>query len=270
MNSKNIQLQYEGYLNTPHLWDSNIIYGIEQLKLPKLSINSFNSKDILNVRLGKRVEQFVFNQLEQHSKIKILKTNVQIQNGTITVGEIDCLLINNHTPVHLEIIYKFYLYDPSVGNDELDHWIGPNRKDSLVSKLTKLKDKQLPILFNSHTKKIFKNLKYKADNFQQKVLFKAQLFVPLNLQNNSFDEINNHCIYGFYIHCNQLEQFDNCKFHIPSKINWLLEVKTQTNWINHKAFKLQIEKYMELKTAPLCWLKQPNGSLHKFFTVWWK
>ncbi|WP_111708063.1 DUF1853 family protein [Lutibacter citreus] len=269
MNSKNIQLQYEGYFNTPLLWKSINIFGIEQLQLPEIPLNIFNYKQIPNTRLGKRVEQFVFNHLEQIPYIEILKTNIQIQNKTITVGEIDCLLLKNNAPIHLEIVYKFYLYDPKVGNNELDHWIGPNRKDSLVTKLTKLKDKQLPILFKKHTNELLNNLNYEAQDFTQKVIFKAQLFVPLKLKNNSFKEINNDCIYGFYININQLKQFEKCKFYIPSKLNWLLEVQTQTNWINYESFKLQIIKYLEQKTAPLCWLKHPNGTLQKFFTVWW-
>ena len=81
-------------------------------------------------------------------EIKILAENVQIQNEKTTVGEIDCILTTAKKPVHLEIIYKFYLYDKSVGTNELEHWIGPNRRDSLVSKLNKLKDKQLPLLYN--------------------------------------------------------------------------------------------------------------------------
>jgi len=62
------------------------------------------------------------------------------------VGELDCLILRDKKPIHLEVIYKFYLYDASVGDTEIAHFIGPNRKDSLIEKLTKLQEKQLPIL----------------------------------------------------------------------------------------------------------------------------
>ena len=66
--------------------------------------------------------------------------NYQIQNKKTTVGELDFILQKNHSPIHLEVIYKFYLYDDTFGNSEIEHWIGPNRNDNLVKKLTKLKE----------------------------------------------------------------------------------------------------------------------------------
>jgi len=71
------------------------------------------------------------------------RQNLRFQGFTNTPN-----LWENNKPIHLEIIYKFYLYDPSIGLTQLDHWIGPNRRDSLVKKLTKLKQKQLPLLYH--------------------------------------------------------------------------------------------------------------------------
>ena len=62
---------------------------------------------------------------------------VKIIVDKITIGEIDCLIEYLNKYIHLEIVYKFYLYDEHINTGELDHWIGPNRKDSLVFKLNK-------------------------------------------------------------------------------------------------------------------------------------
>ena len=132
-----IQKRYEGFLETPCLWKTNVVSNLIQFE-----INSESDKiDISideNLRLGKYVERLVSFELSQQENISILAENVQIQKDKRTLGELDCLLLKNNKPIHLEIIYKFYVYDESVGNNETDHFIGPNRKDSLIEKLTKL------------------------------------------------------------------------------------------------------------------------------------
>ena len=155
--SKDIQLQYQGYFHTPLLWKSEPLFGLKQLELSNCDETVFNEVISANLRLGKRVERFVSHELKQYDAVKILKENIQVQHKKLTIGEIDCLLKRNDKPIHLEIIYKFYLYDISVGTTELEHWIGPNRNDSLISKLTKLKEKQLPLLYSHHTTPILKS-----------------------------------------------------------------------------------------------------------------
>ncbi|WP_456421160.1 DUF1853 family protein [Lutibacter sp.] len=269
LNSKEIQLQYEGFLQTPLLWKSKEIFGLEQLNLPKKQVTIFEGNIQKNLRLGKRVERFVYNELNQYEAITILKENIQIQDGNTTIGEIDCLLKQWKKPIHLEIVYKFYLYDKTVGSTELEHWIGPNRKDSLVKKLTKLKEKQLPLLFKPQTKPSLEKLKICVNEIKQLVYFKAQLFIPYQQQYSTFKLINNNCINGFYINFQELSQFSECKFYIPTKVNWLQEIKTQVNWVSFKKFKLAIELFIQSKTSPLCWMKQPNGKIYKIFIVWW-
>jgi hypothetical protein len=270
LNTKDIQLQYEGFLNTPVLWKGDNIYNLKQLELNPIPNAGFEGTITKNLRLGKRVERFVSNQLQQYSQISILTENTQIQNGTTTVGEIDFILQISQTPIHLEVIYKFYLYDETVGNSELDHWIGPNKKDSLVEKLTKLKNKQLPLLYNSYTIPLLKKLQLDFSKIEQEVYFKAQLFIPFHMENINFEYINTNCIKGFYIHYDDLEQFKLCKFHIPSKINWLQEIQINLNWLTYEKFSSKVISILNQETSPLCWMKKPNGEVIKFFITWWK
>lgn len=269
LNAKNIQLQYQGYLKTPLLWKGDAVFQLKQLELKKIDTTTFEGSILENIRLGKRVERFVSNELKCYSDITVLAENIQIQNGTTTVGEIDCILKQNHKPIHLEIIYKFYLYDERVGTTELDHWIGPNRRDSLVSKLTKLKEKQLPLLYNSKTKPLLKKLNIQLEDIQQQVCFKAQLFIPFKIKSTSFKLLNKECLQGFYIGFNELEMFTANKFYIPTKANWLQEIQTHTNWLTYHQFLPKVESILKKQSAPLCWMKQPNGEVQKFFVVWW-
>lgn len=269
LNTKDIQLQYQGFLNTPFLWKSDIIFDLKQLELSDIYATTFNDSIAKNLRLGKRVERFSSHLIRQHKEINILAENIQIQNNKTTLGEIDCILERNEQPIHLEIVYKFYLFDPNFGSHELEHWIGPNRNDNLIKKLTKLKEKQLPLLFKPQTKSLLNKFNLEPNKIDQQVYFKAQLFVPLNGKKPSFKLLNSNCTKGFYIKKKELNQFKNCKFFIPSKVNWLQEVQTQTAWLNLNQFSNKLEPVIENKTSPLCWIKHPNGEVQKFFIVWW-
>ena len=267
LTSKNIQLQYQGYLQTPLLWVNSVL-GLKQLELSTKKATVFNETIPNNLRLGKRVERFVSHDLKQHETIDILIENIQIQNKKITIGELDCILKFDKKSIHLEVVYKFYLFDEQVGTTELDHWIGPNRNDSLIDKLTKLKEKQLPLLYNPLTKPILDALNLKVDKLQQFVFFKAQLFIPYQKE-VEFTLLNRECANGFYVHVSEIVQFTDCKFYIPPKIDWLLEVQTQVKWLTYSLFSDEIHQITKKKTSPLCWIKFPNGKIQKFFVIWW-
>ena len=266
--SKNIQLQYEGYLNTPLLWSDRPLLGLEQLQFTKQLTTHFYEDISNSMLLGKRVERFVNAELVQLENIQILLENAQIQNQKVTIGEIDCILKQADIPIHLEIVYKFYLYDASVGSTEIDHWIGPNRKDSLVQKLSKLQDKQLPLLHSTYAKSVLNKVNIDPEHTVQKVLFKAQLFTPFQKQ-VEFNLLNQNCLRGFYIPISKIQQFSTCKFYIPIKVDWLIEVQKYVEWLSFDQFEKRITLLISEKRAPLCWIKFPNGIMQKFFVIWW-
>lgn len=269
LKSKQIQLQYQGYLNTPLLWKEHSLLGLNQLELPEKHIGVFNEMIPDQLRLGKRVERYVHRILQEHDTIEIVIENKQIQDGKITIGEIDSLLKRDGIPIHLEIVYKFYLFDSSVGSSEIEHWIGPNRNDNLVKKLYKLKDKQLPLIRNIHTKPLLNNLHINVENILQRVHFKAQLFKPYITKAIEFKLLNKDCLTGFYIHFSEVQQLSKCKFYIPSKTDWLQDVQSNVNWLTFNPFNELVTVQINEKRAPLCWIKFPNGIIKKFFVVWW-
>ncbi len=263
-----LQKHYQGFLETPSLWQGNSIKNLEQLETSqpsqKIDIQIDN-----NLRLGKYVERLVSFELSQQKDITILAENIQIQKDKLTLGELDCLLLKGGQPIHLEIIYKFYLYDPSVGTTDIEHFIGPNRKDSLIQKLTKLKDKQLPLLYSDACKPHLENLNLKAETITQQVYFKAQLFLPFASQNIELQSLNNDCVYGFYLNSEQLDEFKDCKFYIPTKKDWLVMPHPNVDWINFSQFSEITQDYVTQKYSTLFWLKLKNGNTKKAFLVWW-
>ncbi|WBU89030.1 DUF1853 family protein [Cellulophaga omnivescoria] len=265
---KDIAQQFIGYINTPILWVNNSVYHLKQFELEINDTPKFTDKIPTNLRLGKRVERYVSTEFKFSKNITILAENIQIQNDKLTIGEIDCILTKNNTPYHVEIIYKFYLFDDSVGNTEIEHWIGPNRNDTLLKKLTKLKQKQLPLLYSKHTASTINNLNLNIKEIEQRVFFKAQLFTPYK-RSVKFKDLNKECIKGFYVKHTDLLQFKDCKFYIASKTNWLQDVQTQVNWLKYNEFIFEINTLITAKKSPLCWIKFPNGELQKFFVVWW-
>lgn len=267
--SKDLQLQYEEYLKTPFLWNGKGVFGLQQFSNSIPKTTSYSNKTPQKLRLGKLVERFVSYELQQDSSIEIIVENIQIQQEKITLGELDCILFKNRKPIHLEIIYKFYLYDSTVGNSEIEHWIGPNRRDSLLQKLTKLREKQLPLLYTNECLTYLESLKLIASEIDQQLFFKAQLFVPLKDYGNEFPLVNNECINGFYINLKELNDFNESKFHIPNKHNWLVQPHTNIDWLSFTDFITELQIYLDAEKAPLCWLKKSNGELFKFFAVWW-
>jgi hypothetical protein len=269
LKSKQLQLQYQGYLNTPLLWKGHAVLGLNQLELPEKSAVVFDKFIPDQLRLGKRVERFVHNLLQQHENIEIVAENEQIQNGKITIGEIDSIVKFDTISIHLEIVFKFYLYDPLEGASEIEHWIGPNRNDNLVKKLHKLRDKQLPLISNEHTKPLLNKLQINLEDILPRVHFKAELFEPYNGESAEFKLLNKDCLKGFYIHFSEIQQFSQSKFYIPSKTDWLQDVHPNVNWLKFENFNEMLMMQINKKRAPLCWIKFPNGILKKFFVVWW-
>jgi len=210
----------------------------------------------------------VFNQLEELEDCNILVENIQIQKDKQTLGELDALIELGKKQIHLEIVYKFYLYDETLGGSEIEQWIGPNRNDSLIEKLTKLKDKQLPLLYSSECKSTLEQFDLNHVHFEQYVLFKAQLFVPYQ-QSITCCQLNKNCISGFYLNTLQLHDFNTCEFYIPSKLDWFLEANYAVNWLSFELFKVEAEVFLKQSKSPLIWIKKPEGTLLKSFLVWW-
>jgi len=260
------QQRFLGYLRTPFLWQEELL-GLQQFQSLNHEVN-IKGKIPDSLRLGSYVERLVSYQLHQEKDIHILKENVQIIENKRTQGELDCLLLQKERSVHLEIAYKFYLYDESVGDSFLEHWIGPNRRDSMILKLNKIKEKQFPLLFSKECQTLLNELNLNANDIQQRTFFKAQLYIPYK-QQVTFNLIDESCVCGYYVSNKNMIQFQNCKFYVPRKLDWIIQPHPQVDWMSFEKAIERIEEFHQKQSAPLCWVKQPNGEIIKLFVTWW-
>ena len=266
-NNTNNQHRFIGYLKTKELWDGEL-FDLKQypiIDIGNVKIKLQNKK----LRLGVLVEQFIFVCLKENKNVELLMTNIQIIQDKKTVGELDCLISDKGKLIHLELVYKFYLYDPSIPGNEIEKWIGPNRKDSLKKKLAKLKTKQMPLLSDPKSNEIISDLGYNSEMFDQKVHFKAQLFIPLGLNEQIITEVNKSCIRGLYITLDELQLFKENDFFIPSKLDWLIAPHHDVVWLSYTESKSIIELELNQSRSPLCWMKDSKGNITKLFVVFW-
>ncbi|WP_282042653.1 DUF1853 family protein [Winogradskyella flava] len=269
--NKNISYHYmfDGFQNTSLLWKRNSVEHLEQFVVPETSEKFKPKTEDKKLRLGKWVEQFVSFQLQQQSNVNIIEENLQIKIGKQTIGELDLLFLKDKQPFHLEIVYKFYLYDTSkVSANTFDYWIGPNRNDSLTYKLDKLKNKQLPLLYNNETKASLKSFIH-TESIKQCVCFKAQLFLPFGKQNISVEPLNKNCISGFYLPFAKIKALEMFQFYIPDKLEWLVTPGHNVSWLNFKTATMHIKEQIEQQRSPMAWLKNEKNELMKCFITWW-
>jgi hypothetical protein len=263
------KLRYQGYVATPTLWKDQTGFEFNQIEL-NLEAEAIDDSTLFkNKRLGKLVEEFVFHQLKQQDSVKWICDNLQIQNGKQTIGEIDALYYIEEQPIHLEIVYKFYLYDTHKDyNDPLASWIGPNRKDSFLYKLDKLHTKQFPLLQNELTEPYLKRYDLDIMTIKQQLCFKAQLFLPYQNRTINISPLNSDCIAGYYISYHKLKELNNFEFYIPSKLDWLVIPHHNVDWINYASALELIKTSINNERSPMIWIKQ-NETLSKFFITFW-
>lgn len=248
------------------------INGISNFELSDLNDVEINKIEFPeNLRLGKQVERIVSALISASSNFEILKENIQIIDGKITIGELDFIIKNkdSDTIFHLELVYKFYLYDPNHSQIELEKWIGPNRKDSFIEKYTKLQTKQFPLLYKEQTKIYLENLN--VDELEQKLCFMASLFVPYHTFGQQFPLVNQQSIIGYWLSIDEFKTIENkdYKFYLPNKNEWGIDPKHNLIWQSFTTILSQIQDFHSRDFSPLCWVKNPNGNYEQCFIVWW-
>ena len=118
------------------------ITGLDTFNLSKLNIATNLTFELpTNLRLGHLVERIVSALIKSSTNYKLLFENIQVIEDKKTIGEIDFIVTNKNTKklTHIELAYKFYLFDPNISSEPISNWIGPNRNDSLEEKLEKVK-----------------------------------------------------------------------------------------------------------------------------------
>ena len=179
----------------------------------------------------------------------MLYENIQIIDGKKTIGEIDFIIeeLKTKALIHMELAYKFYLFDPSISSEPINNWIGPNRNDSLREKLDKLKQKQLPLLYQNCAKAKFNNIEI------GKIGDRHSYIRGYDLPNNSFlpfvvAPLNDKVVALNY---NKSEK----EYHLPPKKEWGMNPSENENWTDFAGVENFINTSMKEKQASLCWQK---------------
>ena len=269
----NLKTQFLGFINTSPLFENLSALNQFELAIDEINEFDFSKLDIPNnLPLGKRIEYFFKVYIEQSQNYDLIKNNIQIINNKQTLGELDFLLYDKKAQkyIHVEHIYKFYLYDDSFSN-EIDRFIGPNKNDTFVKKLAKLKDKQLPLLYKDETKEYLEGID--TNSIEQKVCFKGNIYVPIDLLGVKIPIINNSCIKGFYLHHKEFiiqKEFREFEYFLPQRDDWVSDCDINVVWKSFDDVIDEIELLLNSNKSPLVWLKnQKENRTQSFFITWW-
>ena len=252
-----------------HALDMSVT-GFPKFQLSDLDLpTNLNFSLPTNLRLGHLAEKAVSVCIQASSNYKLLFENIQLKEDKQTVGELDFILQNQKTQelIHLELAYKFYLYDPDISEDALYNWIGPNRNDALHSKLEKLKTKQFPLLYHSAAAETLEDLDIKTAS--QKLCLLASLFIPHRYKGH-FNPSFAKAIQGFYINFETFQKLDGPSetYYIPTKKEWGMAPTIQEKWVNFAGVEKQIHESLNEQQAVLYW-ENDNGIFSTNFIVWW-
>lgn len=270
-----IKEQFEGFLATPqiyaedHILDYPLYHAFHLASPEELPEISAPGATIL----GKRMEHFFGSYIDQFTSEMILAHNRQIIQDQKTLGELDFLLKNSISGEisHVELIYKFYIYDEATGSSESDHLIGPNKRDSLGRKIDRLKKRQFPLLYHEATRNLLDEWEVAPNDVVQKMCFKASVFLPKRMDRIPLEIINPATISGYWIKTSEftLEAYQKNKFFIPAKNYWPVKPERNSTWLTRQEIEPQLHQLLAKKFSPLVWMKTPSGKHERFFVVWW-
>ncbi|MGB0166943.1 MAG: DUF1853 family protein [Luteibaculum sp.] len=261
--------QLKGFVHSAPLLEAEYFYPFqafdlippsEEIHIPTLE-NTF--------KLGKRAEDLLEIYLN-HSGYKVLAKNLQLIRKKETLGELD-FLVQNHAGevLHIELSYKLYLNFPELGSG-LGSFLGPNLRDSLQKKTEHLKSRQLPILQQKQALEIIKeHTGIKQIKASYYVLL-GQIYLPHLKPVHLPQWINPSSISGIWVHYKELSQWQDARFVLPPKLNWLVNPKLDTDWCSYQELLPELEKLISRKKAALIWVEDDKGKIFKVFATWYK
>lgn len=228
--------------------------------------------DIQNLVFGKRMERLFSHYIQHSQRYSLIAENMLIISEGVTLGELDFIIKDRRTKefIHIEMACKFYIFKPGLSADALQCWVGPNNKDRLADKLSKLKNHQFPLLHHTATRHLLQPLKLSPKNLTQQLFLPGLLFTPKKHQ-VSLPQINPMAIAGYWLSQSEFQNqdFSGALLHIPAKEDWLTHPQTAMGWLTEKEAKILIMERLEKKKSPMVWLKTMNGSYERFFVLWW-
>lgn len=255
-------------LNTNSLDTS--ITGLQTFNLSELNLVAELDFPLpTNLRLGHLAEVVVSGLIKLSTNYEVLYENVQLTEHKKTVGEIDFIIADNDNNrlIHMELAYKFYLYDPKISSETINNWIGPNRNDSLKEKLDKVKNKQFPLL--DHGSAVLAFDKIELTQVTQTLCLLVSLFIPFEYK-ESFSSAYEKAIKGYYLNIEKFLRRDHSQksYYLPAKREWGIDPSENKTWSKFNDMEQRLHDSISEKQALLCW-QRAKDSYESFFIVWW-
>ena len=271
MNISTIKL-LNNFLNAPDLLINSEEYDFSPFQFSQSEmVNKETFVFPFDIIIGKQAE-FCFAYYLKHSqRYELLASNIQVNGETETVGEIDYLVFDSKikATLHVELACKFYLFDSSLNECEMNKWIGPNRKDSLKKKLDKLKLKQFPLIRRKETQITLTELQIDVNSINQQLCLKAFLFLRKGSNANKFSENYQSCIVGYWLPFAEfISEEKTAMYAIPKKKEWLLPVENAAEWFSFSEVKNILKTQIENNQSVLVY-KKIGSQIIRFFVVWW-
>jgi hypothetical protein len=268
---KQILKQYEGFLETPQLFKTPNSLEVEFFETnQRVNINSISDRfeELSRQKyLGKRAELFLLQYLISSEQYSNIIHSFQIQDNEKTIGELDIVCFDNSRQkwIHIELVYKLYVFVGERNYDDFTQWIGPNLKDRLDYKMDKLMSHQLPL--GQHQQILNK---IETENVESYCCFKAKLFLKSNEQLKS-NHLNDECISGYYLNFEdfKLLRHNDFFFYVPEKADWLCDAQKHSKWYGYDKAEALLKQSIKDKRARLAWQKTHSGKIFEYFVVWW-
>lgn len=185
--------------------------------------------------IGKQMELRLLAALEADPRYEVLAHGLQIQDDGITRGELDFLIRDTQDGqmLHIELVHKYYIYDPALGESEHERWIGPNYKDRLSYKLEKLRDHQFPLLQHPLTRPYLSALGLAAEQIAQRLCFSAELYAAHDQQvTPNESSISPEALRGKYYRYSQASEAlpAEAQYYLCSKQDWICTASAIQDW----------------------------------------
>ncbi len=155
---------------------------------------------------------------------QLLAHNVQVVKDKQTLGELDIIASHQSHVIHMELAVKFYLQHPDYDGLQCRHWLGPQCRDRLDLKLSKLQNKQLPFLAHPATQETLQKRQLPSPT-QQCLILKGYLFHQWKMPFKRPADVNTQCLMGQWLHQSDI----TCL--VTGHDNWLVIEKPQ--WLSH-------------------------------------
>jgi hypothetical protein len=280
MHSKEVFLkeQYKGFCETPSLFLGEAFNLPNSFPTPYTTVENFDKiKSELQKQdyLGKRMEYFFHSWVNQHKTYQLIAHSIQIKEEKTTIGELDFLVreVETNKILHIELVYKCYIWDASLSQNLEEALVGPNYKDYFKWKTNKLVNHQFPLLKHPKTTEKLLELipSVEIHKIEQRTCFKAQVFVPPNQQPNE-KWLNPQSIVGNWLNLDEFKNKDwsGCTFHIPFKFLWpcsIAEIAPCVDWISYEEILPIVSERLSGGRAPMLWVKKNINEYQKYFIL---